>query len=188
MATRGAYGVKIDGKYRLNYHHFDSFPEYLGRDICSLIAEINRDGGWDVFTTNFRKVALVYPGDTASDELVQRYKHPNEEDDGKGVAEWYNLLRGFQGARLLRGIYKGEIAHLPEASDFIRDSYCEYAYAINCDEMVFEYYRGGQTSPQPGNPFGITPNADGYYPCRLVVKIPLADIDENTFMELIDRG
>ncbi len=107
MATRGAYGVKIDGKYRLNYHHFDSFPEYLGRDICSLIAEINRDGGWDVFTTNFRKVALVYPGDTAPDELVQRYKHPNEEDDGKGVAEWYNLLRGFQGARLLRGIYKG---------------------------------------------------------------------------------
>ncbi len=187
MATRGAYGVRIDARYMLNYHHFDSYPGWLGKEICALIVRINVEKGWETFREKFLSVIPVYPGDVAPDEFVKKYWNPHEDRaPGKGTVEWYNLLQGFRGAKLLSAIYDRDIHHFPVANDFLLDSLCEYGYVINLDEMTLEYYRGLQRCPQPDNPHGTKPNMDGYYPCRLAATFPLAGVTPATYMDMSD--
>ena len=65
---------------------------------------------------------------------------------------------------------------MEDNSDFIKDSlFCEYAYIINLDTHDLEYWRGFQEEPDPFNRYGCDVR-DNYYPCKLLLKIPLNKI------------
>lgn len=67
-------------------------------------------------------------------------------------------------------------------NDFIKNSlFCEYAYIINLDDMILEFYVGFQKTPQLGNRFGVEKSNEIYYPCRLV-----SIFDINTINDFID--
>ena len=88
--------------------------------------------------------------------------------------DWYCLLRNLQGE--LEKLYECEFPYMIDDSDFIKDSlFCEYAYIINLDTNVLEFYKGFQHVPQDGNRYGIE-KTDGYYPCKLEAEIPIEQI------------
>ena len=37
MGTRGLYGFRKNGVDKVTYNHYDSYPEYLGRNILEFI-------------------------------------------------------------------------------------------------------------------------------------------------------
>lgn len=68
-----------------------------------------------------------------------------------------------------------------DSSEFIKDSlYCEYGYIINLDTNVLEFWRGFQQESQDDNRYGnnvLNPYVGGYYPCKMVLEIPLNEIN-----------
>ena len=74
--------------------------------------------------------------------------------------------------------------YMIDSSDFIKDSlFCEYAYIVNLDSGMLEFWKGFQKEPDPGNRYGceVSTRCDWcdpvvcYYPCRLALEIPLSD-------------
>ncbi len=43
MATRGAYGFRVDGQDIITYNHYDSYPSGLGNDILKELHKIDSD-------------------------------------------------------------------------------------------------------------------------------------------------
>lgn len=37
MGTRGTYGIRKNGVDKLTYNHYDSYPDYLGRNIVEFL-------------------------------------------------------------------------------------------------------------------------------------------------------
>lgn len=61
--------------------------------------------------------------------------------------------------------------------DFIKNSlFCEYAYIVNIDDEILEFYKGFQHKPQENNRYGQKADEDGYYPCKLLMTISFDDI------------
>jgi len=56
--------------------------------------------------------------------------------------------------------------------------FCEYAYVIDLDKMVIEFYKGYQHKHQIGNRFGMSKD-DGYFPCAKVGQIALSGISKD---------
>lgn len=74
---------------------------------------------------------------------------------------------------------------LIDGIDFIKDSlFCEYAYIINLDDEVLEFWKGFQKTPQKGNRYGTESYkpyegcSHEYYPCKLSLTFPLKEIDD----------
>ncbi len=188
MATRGAYGVKLDGNYILSYQHFDSYPEWLGKEICKIVHEVNKDHGWETFRTTFSRVIKVYPGDTAPVEFVNKYRSGESDPPDRSHMEWYNLLRGAEGAALLRAIYRGDVTHFLDAGDFLNDPVCEYGYVINLDDMNLEYYRASKKEVIEGNPRPDDAEENKRSVCRLMTSFPIAAVTELTYLEMLDKA
>ena len=173
MGTRGLYGFRKNEQDKTSYNHFDSYPEGLGADVLKFI----RNHSIEEMNEFYDRIIMV------DQRITPTYKQKencikngfvNLSVSNQSENDWYCLLRNLQGE--LEKLYECEFPYMIDDSDFIKDSlFCEYAYIINLDTNVLEFYKGFQHVPQDGNRYGIE-KTDGYYPCKLEAEIPIEQI------------
>jgi hypothetical protein len=190
MGTRGAVGVKLDGKYYVTYNHFDSYPSGLGKEVVEFCQKVVKThGGIELFCQNMKRVNLVKQSVKASKEMQKKYAgYCDESVSSQDSADWYCLLRHLQGSSILHEIFAGKVQHMIDSFSFLKDSlFCEYAYIVNLDDKVLEFYEGFNKEKGKSGPLPIKQIADKrvskdcdakYYPVRYVGSVKLEDIEE----------
>ena len=128
----------------------------------------------------FNKIVVVNEHDTPTKEQIKECINngfSNFSVSSGSVTDWYCLLRNCQGN--LECLAKAkDYAYMTDGIDFIKDSlFCEYAYIINLDDNVLEFWKGFQKEPQESNRYGTQCDRD-YYPCKLSLTIPLDEIND----------
>jgi hypothetical protein len=193
MGTRGTFGVRINGKDKLMYNHFDSYPSGLGCGILTAVKKIlKRKTGLQWLKKHAERLRLV-PSDSVPTEEEKELLRPyadlrvsNQSED-----DWYCLLRNLQGD--LTNTLKVGIGI--DSSNFITDSlFCEWGYIINLDDDVLEVYKGFQKDPHNKGRYGNwKPDAPAYkggakyFACALVATFPLSDLpSDDVFQKTCD--
>jgi len=181
MGTRGSSGFIYKDTPYLNYNHYDSYPDGLGRDVLHFIVDVNKENGWDKFKENSNDIIPITEKRITDPDIIEKYKkYADLSVSTKTYDDPYCLFRKIQDSWMPE-ILKGELKHFTFNDNFIKESlFCEYAYVINLDTMKLEFYDGYQKESQPSNRFGEIPNEDGYYPCRLVAVFDLQKIQNST--------
>ena len=175
MGTRGLYGFRRNGFDKTTYNHFDSYPEYLGK----LVGEFCANTSTDDMRTMYDRIQLVSEGAQPNAQQVDFCQRNGLVDltvSNCSTDDWYCLLRSQQGdlEKLKELCLKHGQAYMIDSHTFIEDSlFCEYAYIIDLDTEQLEYYVGFQKQPQVGNRYGVSPDKNGYYPCKLAGSFPL---------------
>ena len=176
MGTRGLYGFRKNGMDKTTYNHFDSYPSWLGLNIAEFCCKHSIEDMHKIFDG----IVLVDRNSTPTEEQIDdciQNGFCNLSVSSRSEADWYCLLRNCQGdlealANAKRNIY------MEDKHEFIKDSlWCDYAYIINLDDGVLEYWKGFQKTPQEGNRYGAESH-DDYYPCKLVLTFPLSEIND----------
>jgi hypothetical protein len=182
LGTRGVYGFRYQNQDKLTYNHFDSYPSFLGSEVCKFVQSTSADQMRAIFP----KIVLVSEEleDVPSRELQKKYrKYCDKNVSTQSAGDWYCLLRETQGDL---EVYKLDVCHMIDFNKFIKDSlFCEYGYILNLDEEVLEFWVGIQKNPDPTNRYG-TEKTGEYYPCRLVGKITFADVCQNRIEESVE--
>jgi hypothetical protein len=200
MGTRGAIGFRANGTDHVVYNHFDSYPSDLGANMIDFIKTYRAEHGKDFVKNLNSDVQHMIP--------IQEDQKPDDKAKvflkmlgvvNLGVGEqstddWYCLLRGTQGkpGMILKARY-----YTP-ANDFLRDSlFCEYAYIINLDDEVLEFYVGfnlvGQKFKNPGRywPLGPLEREGGaareYGPVVLRKSFPLKDVAKGNVNKIVSE-
>lgn len=191
MGTRGLYGFRKNGIDKCTYNHWDSYPSCLG----STVVEFCKNHTIEEMNYIFDKIVLVDENSTPTEKQIEECIENGYSDFSVGSGaqtDWYCLLRNCQGD--LECLAKAENhAYMIDGIDFIKDSlYCEYAYIINLDDKVLEFYEGFQNTPQKGNRYGIDERkgfVKRYYPCKLSGTFPLNEIyDVDKIIEMMNLG
>jgi hypothetical protein len=176
MGTRGAYGFRIDGEDKVTYNHFDSYPSGLGSNLVEDLVGSNVTKLKEIA----RRIILVNRAEKPTaeqQELLQKFANL-EVSSGK-LDEWYVLLREAQNG--LDAWIDDGLPIMIDSQKFLLDSlYCEYAYIINLDSGMFEFYIGFNETPGAGRYGNLTErtgfNDTVYYGVRLVSETPLETI------------
>ena len=176
MDTRGLWGFYKGGITKATYNHCDSYPQGLGNDILKLISKTCNEKLNGVFN----KIVMVNEDKSPSKKNIEKYsKYLNLNVNEQTAKDWYCLLRETHGNPF---VYLDDVDHMIDSKDFIHDSlFCEYAYIINLDENVLEFYTGFNKTPQPKEENRYSnkddkPDDSGYVTCKLVLKITFEDI------------
>ena len=179
MGTRGLYGIRKNGVDKTTYNHYDSYPDGLGRDIIKFAVTHTVEQ----ISTLYDHIEMINEEKLPTSEqiaLCKKYANPDFSVSNQSPYDWYCLTRGLQGdlQRAYFMVLNCGITYMMDGRDFILDSlYCEYAYIINLDTGNLEYFMGFQHKPQRGNRYGTETTYKEYYPCKLVAKYPLAEIE-----------
>lgn len=183
MGTRGLYGFRKNGEDKLTYNHFDSYPDWLGRNVVKFCKETSIEE----MNTIFDKIVLV---DTNSrptaTQIANCIKYYDKNVSNQSVEDWYCLLRDAQGDL---DVYKDGLKYMIDDQEFIKDSlFCEFAYIINLDTNCLEFYLGFQREPCPSNRYGEDKH-EGYYPCKMVAYYPLEPeyMDNYSVQDYVDN-
>lgn len=155
MASYGAIGFKHNGSYLItDAGRLSAHPEHLGNCVVEFVRKsLSSDSAVEDFISKVSNLTLT------SGEL-----------EGSAV-----------GSEILEGIKAGTVKRLASSPDLLKNSYsCDYAYILNLDDRVLEFYDGMQTKPQPKNPFGQEPayhcDLGTFYPLALGGRAPFTDI------------
>ena len=179
MGTRGLYGFRKNGVDKTTYNHFDSYPEWLGRSVVEFCRHTSEEEMCEMYD----RIEMVGARSKPTKKQIDFCINHGLFDDNvstRSETDWYCLLRNIQGSLDdLRHVIKSSgKAYLIDNHSFILDSlWCEYAYIINLDTHMLEFYVGYQKEPQDGNRYGRKVT-DGYYPCRLAAEIPLSELQD----------
>jgi hypothetical protein len=164
MGTRGLYGFRKGGVDKLTYNHYDSYPDGLGSWILKFI----KDTSIDKMNEIFDRIIMVKGDDKPTSEQIEECKPCTDLDvSTKSINDWYCLLKKAQGDL---GYYGAGIKYMIDNHDFIKDSECEYAYIINLDNNILEFYVGYQKEPDVNGRYGCEYDELGYYPCKLITE------------------
>ena len=191
MSTRGLYGLRKNGIDKTFYHHCDSYPDYLGYNIAEFIRE-----------TSIEELHQIYDGIILVGETSKVYPDQlqwcldariiNLNLGTQSTNDWYCLLRDLQGnlpmvKKLVKETGK---CYMMDDHEFILDSlYCEYGYIINLDDETLEFFKGFQGRADTNNRYG-TDMLNGYYPCKIILAIPLREITnaDDVVNQMINAG
>jgi len=185
MGTRGLYGFRYHGIDKTTYNHYDSYPDCLGLDMLEYCSK------HDVETMKkiYDNIYLVNESDKPTQKDIDLCLAAGWYDGNvsrQTTEEWYCLLRNTQGNLSAYDSYMDGKLPMIDNHHFIEDSlFCEYAYIINLDEEVLEFWVGFQKKPQEGNRYGEVPD-DGYYPCALKASVPLDQITSESIDSFTD--
>lgn len=181
MSTRGLYGIRKNGVDKCTYNHSDSYPSYLGFNIVSFCKESSIEN-LNIFFDNIEIVDELSKPTEKQKKYCEELGLANFSVASQSNDDWYCLLRNLQGnfALYYKYINDNKRIFMIDNSEFIKDSlFCEYAYIINLDKNVLEFYKGFQTKRQNKNRYGVRRDENGYYPCRLIKEFSLDDIFNN---------
>lgn len=170
-------GFRINGQDKLMYNHLDSYPSGLGDNLVEQLRELIKNP--DDLKTKAAALHMVKHNDPepTQEQIAALHQYADLGVSNQKLTDWYCLLRRTQGelAAILDAGYG------IDANDFIKDSlFCKYAYILNLDEWLFEFYRGfQQLLHNQGRYASETANKSGYFPCALVKTFPLDDIPKD---------
>jgi len=181
MGTRGCYGFRKDGKDKLTYNHYDSYPSWLGKQVV----EFARGTSTERMREIFDSIILVDSDTKATPEQQEECKQFIDEHVSTGRAdEWYCLLRNAQGD--LTAFRDKGLRYMVDDHLFMQNSlFCEWAYVIDLDREVLEVYRGFQKTAHGGRYQGEADDM-GYYGVMQVAEFPLGDIPDVETWGLVD--
>ena len=120
MGTRGLYGIRRDGRDKLTYNHFDSYPSGLGKDFLKF-CKMNTLQQLHRFYDN---IVLVDEDSIPTFEQITVCKKNGYFDafvSEQKDTDWYCLLRGLQGDfdEYQRLLDKNRTIYMIDNSDFI---------------------------------------------------------------------
>lgn len=182
MSTRGLWGFRKDRQDLLTYNNDDSYPEWLGREVCSFVRKMS-DKEMEKLISILNPVS---ENATANPKDVQLFKQLKITDIIDEEADYYWLLREAQGnfafyENLVKNpspFMKGKKLPFIKDNTFILDSlYCEYVYILNLDNKCLEFWIGFQKKADPQNRYG-TEELNGYYPCKEIAEFSFEKIRE----------
>lgn len=182
MGTRGAYGLRKNGKDKITYNHFDSDPDWLGKAIVEFIQTTPVEEIKKIFD----KLVMVDDAASPAPRTAKLYQESLNSSVGGGTKlTWYNYLRGGQGNL---SFYKDKKhIHMIDSHEFIKDSlFCEYAYIINLDTEQLEFYTGFNKNKGANGRYAKLHSQDrdsDYLGVALACEIPLAKIIPGTKIE-----
>ena len=184
MGTRGCFGFLNDGVLKITYNHFDSYPAYLGCQMCEAVASIA--DRVDEARSRVAEIVMVKADSTPTPEQIEACEgYLNLGVAGHTDQDWYCLLREAQGQPLV-WIDEG-LNCMSDGSSFVNDSlFCEWGYIINLDDQTLEIYIGFQREEHNRGRFA-GPIVEGYAPIALLAtlsfgEIPRSKKDINLFM------
>jgi hypothetical protein len=92
---------------------------------------------------------------------------------------WYELLRPFQGSLKAYAAEK-PLRYMSDGESFMGDSlFCEYAYVINLNKEVLEFYEGFQKKVSNNRYKKFIGEEGKYRNVKLVLEIPFKTIRES---------
>jgi len=189
MGTRGLWGFYNEGKDKLTYNHFDSYPTGLGETVRKFIISHPVDA--------LRKIAsrielVDGKSEPTSKQILECENWTDLTVSSKSVKDWYCLLRESQSDP---ESYT-KLKYMIDSKDFIQDSlFCEFAYIINLDTEKLEIYKGFQTKLQ-NNRYKPTPEeykkiketksgcGTPYYNCKLWKEISFSKLKKFSMKDL----
>lgn len=178
MGTRGAYGFTVAGKNKITYNHYDSYPDGLGKTIVEFVAcrtpeQLSKIAKAIKMVNENKKITAAQIKKLGTLGITV-----TADDD------WYNVLRDYQGN--LEKLSSTGMPYMINSEDFLLDSlFCEWAYIINLDTGMLEFYKGFNENPITEGRFaGVTANR-GYYPVKLITEIPLKEIYANDAGDIV---
>ena len=169
MSTQGVLILRRDKAEKGMKISHDAYPASAGADIVDLIKTTDLNALFDL---------LKEYDESEISECPETGIYPNEPEP-------FSYLS----CRL--AVRKGK--HLcisSETKEDIKNSlFCEYGYVIDLDLKHLILYKGLQTKPMEGNPYGAAPFQDvfmnrPYYPCRPVAEFSF-DYIRGTGTEII---
>ena len=162
MSTRGSFIIRKGYIDKSLYIHADAYPSGAGDDILRIIKSLDLHKLYN----------MLIPGD----EIWN-----NSDKDIQDDSYDFSLERCIETVKKEKEYIYGVLG-----KDFILDSLvCEYAYVINLDQNVLEFYVGFQQEPQDGNRYGTESKRD-YYPCALKATFSFDFISQNQSSDIID--
>lgn len=141
MGTRGAIGFIVNGEEKVSYNHMDSYPSYLGKELLKDLTTISN---LNVLYENVRRISMVDACDVPelSPEEIANLKEFTNTSVGQGD-DWYSILRESQGSIQPYCRQENPLRYMTDAKGFLYDSlFCEFAYIVNLDTNMVEFYRG----------------------------------------------
>jgi len=173
MGTRAAYGFISDGIEKITYCHSDGYVDGLGVDLLKQFSGCSIE----LLTINLREIKMIKDDQQEVScpnviaELSEFY------DNNKGEEwTWYSLLRGSQG-NIDCYLSEKNLKYMIDNRDFLYESlFCEYAYIINLDTNMFEFYTGFNEDKNAEGRYAMTPDTysrNGYYGVKLIGEVPL---------------
>jgi len=174
MGTRGAWGLRYKDEDKITYNHFDSYPDGLGKTIKEFVCVHSVEE----LTEVFEKIILVDSNIQPTAEQVKETEKWTNMSVSSGDGSWYCLLRESQGEP---ESYINGLKYMIDNKEFLKDSlFCEYAYIINLDKKVLEFYEGFQKKPSnsryENNEGEDCGNGTIYYSCKLIAEIPFNEL------------
>jgi hypothetical protein len=190
MGTRGTYGFRIGGQDKLAYNHYDSCPDWLGRNLIEFIRSTSTDG--------MRKIAqgliLVDEDSTPTPEQIEKCNQWTDlKVSSQSTKDWYCLLREAQGNP---DAWKQGLRFVIDSHEFMGDSlFCEWAYVINLDEETLEIYKGCNENPNAPGRYTSRGHYKAhdrtvFYGVALIRTIPLTEIQamsDEEIQSLVDE-
>lgn len=175
MGTRAAYGFIIDGKEKVTYNHSDSYLDGLG---ISLLNQLN--GIWlEYLEENVRNVVLIKDEDEVVTDKLILNELKDYIYDSKSDQTWYSLLRSSQG-NIIHYACDEPLKYMIDGKDFLYNSlFCEYAYIVNFDTGMFEFYEGFNKDPNAAGRYTKLPEGykdNDYYGVKFIGETPLKAI------------
>lgn len=175
MGTRGCYGFYKNGITKATYNHFDSYPSVLGESILDFAGNTSLKNMNNIFD----KIELVREDSIPTIEQIENCQDFTDLSvSSQNIINFYCLLRKAQGDL---NAYKTNLKYMIDSKEFLGNSlFCEYAYIINLDKNVLEFYKGFNKVPQNNrySKFANSQENGGYCECELVAEYPLTEIYE----------
>jgi len=135
MGTRGVYGFKKDGNFKVTYNHYDSYPSSLGEDILKYI----KSRTIEELNELFDNLRMVNEDIKPTSEDIENLKiYANLGVSGRSTNEWYVLLRLMQG----KLEFHEEAKIMIDNESWLFDN--DYTYIIDLDENKFFIYNWGK--------------------------------------------
>lgn len=183
METRGAYGFIVNGKTKVTYNHYDSYPSELGVKVLTALT-----GALVATAVPLVAVAsaieMVNEDDKPTPAQVTACAPFIDVDVGsQSTDDWYCLLRGAQGD--IDSLLAGNVPFMIDSAPFLLDSlFCEWAYIMNLDTQKLEVYKGFNQDRKAAGRYakGVKGKSmkgnyvNNYVGVALIDEVPFADI------------
>lgn len=202
MSTRAAYGFRHKNQDYISYNHSDGYPNGLGYDVLEALTSFTLTKDIEYLRSCIDKVHLIYRDENhafSREEflsIVERLDnlgiYNNLKSKCSAITEIssisvFNHIMGKIDTLIDR---ENAIPYMLDSGNFMNDSlFCEWAYVINLDEQVIEFYRGFNQNPEAKGRYAANTNDYGskeYNGVALIGTVPFAVIDSWTKDDIAD--
>lgn len=202
MSTRAAYGFRHKQQDYISYSHSDGYPNALGYEILEALTSFTLNKDIEYLRYCIDNVQLIHQEDNHT-FTKEEFLSIVERLDNLGI---YNNLKSeysviteipaipvlYHTAGKVDTIIDREnaIPYMLDSCNFMNDSlFCEWAYVINLDDQVIEFYRGFNQNPKANGRYADKTNDYGstqYNGVALIGTIPFSVIDSWTKDDIAD--